>query len=674
MPNKIVVDIENRSGTKQGPGPIATVLSLEYSDALSRAGEFSFTMPARDTRAANLALKTTCVRIFDNNAQVFLGIVESLTKEVDDRGVGVLRVAGRNMLAELAEQSVGNLSLASSSAKVTSGPGDVIALASGWALDTSPVSPLTGYSTSSNGVYARFAWESCLQALNRLHEVTGENFLTSDEDRKIVWIRDNWPDSGVRAIQGGADPVGLAANTAVCVIQNLQQVQEAHELVNKLFPFGSGEGDARLTIAASSYADGAYLISGSQQFYLVKGSNYIQRSYSGYAYSTPDMERAVQFGEITPISNTDTDLASAADMLCDAAFRYLEWYGDPQTFYSLDVLSLPATVRPGMTVRVIYDDAALSVDANLKVIEVQRQIKTDGSRTARLLVSSVDRWPTSDEDEIVGQMMNGVVRQAHQQMGPGTWTISYREELDENNQANLYFWLGEEIAQVSQIILRFRVDPLRSTVRTVAGSSTSSGASSTSSSASESSHTHTTPSHYHNTTIVDGSAFTLVANVNLYTSGGIYYLGRPSGGSSLQVTTVLTGEGGTTSAAGASHTHNIDHTHTFTPSITTTYGIYEAASANTYGHSGGVSTLAQIKTDLALAVGGVDRVASAVDAGTTGWFEIDVTQWLANTTTFRPNSEANLIWFSRKTATTGKTAMIVAQLQIRAIIQSVAYS
>ena len=658
MPNRIVVDIENRSGVKQGPGPIATVLNLEYSDAMSKAGEFSFTMPARDTRAANLALKTTCVRIFDNSVQVFLGIVESLTKEINAQGVGVLRVAGRNMLAELAEQSVGNLSLASAGAKVTTGPGDIIALASGWAVDTSVVAPLTGYATTSNGVYARFAWESCLQALIRIGEVTGENFLISDEDRKIIWIRDNWPDSGVRAIQGGADAVGLAANVNVCVIQALEQVQEAHELVNLLYPFGSGEGNARLTIAASSYANGAYLIGGFQQFYLVKGSNYIQRSYSGYGYSTPDMERAIQFGEITPISNTDIDLASAADMLCDAAFRYLEWYGDPQTFYSLDVLSLPATVRAGMTVRVIYDDAALSLDTSLKVIEVKRRVTADGARTARLLVSSVDRWPTSEEDEIVGQLMKGQVFRAHQQMGPCTWTIPYREELDDTTGADLYFWLGEEIAQVQQIILRFRVDELRSTVKTVASSSTSSGASSASSS------TATDLPHFHNITIVDGTGAYAVTLTN---SAGAGTLKAPHG-SSVAVASQ------SQSGGALNHAHNIDHTHTFTPAITTTYGIFKATSGNTYGHSGGVSTLAQIKTDLYMVVGGADRMASAVSTASSDWYELDVTQWLANTTTFRPSSKGNVIAFSRKTATMGKTAMVVAQLQVRAVIQSVSYS
>ena len=150
-------------------------------------------------------------------------------------------------------------------------------------------------------------------------------------------------------------------------------------------------------------------------------------------------------------------------------------------------------------------------------------------------------------------------------------------------------------------------------------------------------------------------------NVEIDGTGFFTYAGTDIGNIGVP-TTEVTGTITETSASGSSHTHGM------------TYGVFKETSANTYGHTGGASSLAQIKTDLNIEVGGLDRGSNAAGAGATGWYELDATQWLADTTTGRPNNEANVISFTRKTATMGKTAMVVAQLQIRAIIQSVAYS
>jgi hypothetical protein len=360
--------------------------------------------------------------------------------------------------------------------------------------------------------------------------------------------------------------------------------------------------------------------------------------------------------------------------------RWLEKYGIPHKFYDLAVTKLPSTVYAGKTIRVIYyeedtDGTVLhDINTDLYVLNVATSYGNDGSKSYGLTVGTVDRFPTSEGEMVAARLEEGRVYASYTQFAPTVDTIAYNDEFDSTTAARLDFWLGAEIAQVQQVLLRFKIDPLRSTVKSIAGSSTTtdSGGSSAPTSGSEGTHTHTTPSHYHNTVVVDGSAFTLVGNVNLYTSGGIYYIGHAAGGGvSRDVTTKLTGEGGTTSAAGASHSHTVTidgHTHTLTPSITASYGIFEDSGATVIDDS----TLAILKTEITVSVNGTPRTSSIVDSAVSGWYELDVTGWVSDSGTYRPTAATHYI--SVIAANSGDRGRIAAQLQIRARIQAVAYT
>jgi hypothetical protein len=318
----------------------------------------------------------------------------------------------------------------------------------------------------------------------------------------------------------------------------------------------------------------------------------------------------------------------------------------PQEFYRLSVVGAQGVLKPGTTIPVTarrYVDgvAVLAIDATLNILEATVEAGVDGLRTTDLVVSTADRHPESDVGVIVERMAEGVVSQAHQQTGPNSYTENHVAVMDDTNAANFYFWLGEDIAQTQQILLRFRVDPLRSTVRSVASSSTGSGAASTSTSGSTSPGTgNNNGDHTHNET----GTVTFIQNSN-------------------HTHTVN------------SHTHTIDHTHTFTPAVAVTYGVYVAPSGSTYGHSGGAATLAAIQSEIDILVGGDDRSASVHAEATAAWFRLDVTDWLVDGVTLRPSAAAGLISFVKTAgAASGKSAMIQFKWQVRHTIQSIAYS
>lgn len=110
---RIWIDIEDASGNKLGDGPITSATGWQNHRLLDRAGEFSFSMPASDPRAALLAEKriARCWTESPNGPrEVGAGIIDQI--EEDTSGdVAMLNVSGPDILHELANTSVRNLAV-----------------------------------------------------------------------------------------------------------------------------------------------------------------------------------------------------------------------------------------------------------------------------------------------------------------------------------------------------------------------------------------------------------------------------------------------------------------------------------------------------------------------------------------------------------------------------------
>lgn len=635
------VDIEDSNGARVGAGPLRAS-QFDTADKLSACGDFSFVISASDPNLSALAEKRVAICKYvdiDGNVQTFGGgVIDKIERVIGEDGRMEIRVSGNNMARELMYRSVGALDLSGGGAGVADAPDQIMALApAGWAINDG---------TTVINVYQGYNGESVLNALSTVAEYIGEHWRLGS-GRTVDWLgpASTFLPSGIRAVQHLNDPVSAETVTNIALITSIKEVSDAAELLTRVIPHGAGNGGVTLTLAAiTDTAPTGNTVNAAQ--------NYLKRDASEVTFGR--IERALEFKDIAPLSNTTADIQAAANMLLQASAEHLRRYGQPQKFYDIGLSKVDQVLHVGTTLRAVYrvlvDGVAVyDLDNDFNVLETRNQITAEGIHTTSVLISTIDRLPQSDNEYLAATIQASRIVAAKQQLGASVDSFTYRDELDDTKGASFRFWTGDEYTSIQRAVLRFRIQPLRSTVKSVAGTSTS--------------------------TASGGGSTT--------TSGGGSTSG--SGGSSTQSSTATAMTTQTTSVSSTpsshlhgitSHTHDVgipahthstpnhshdtpDHTHNLTPNISMTYGIFEESGANTL-------VLANLIIKLN---GGADLNASVVDISN-GWYELDITDGLTDAV-FRPSQENNEIAITTATA---KTARIEAQLTIRGVVQAVAYS
>lgn len=688
------IDVLDSSGNVLGPGPITSAAGWESTARMDRAGTFSFEMPASDSKSS-LVEPLRIVRCYalvgGAWTEVGAGVVERIETQIGDDGGVTLRVSGSDLLALLSNFSPIQYYLDGSTvlpvgavthAQAVSGlePND-------WTFvpdAAPPVDDLTG----------RWNYETTLQACVSLAAKCRTHFYLSGFQE--VTFTSAFSSSGVRAVRAGGDlGSGLAA------IVGISRIEDASEVISRVIAFGAGNADARLTmIPATRTVPAGYTV---ETFPLSWYRALVHTATeSAYGYRL----RIVQFKDISPISSTDADVQAAANALFDQAYRYLSQRLAPAEFYSLTVAQCPVLLRPMQTIRVVYRDTTqnVDIDADLLILEATTAATADGPQTTRLTVATVDRYPDSDSGAVVGRLTQAQLYEVAPQLNANSYVISYNKPVDDVETAVFRFRFDSEVVQLTRLTFDFQLLPLESTVKSVAGTAqttnsgggstptSSSGGATTSSSGGSS--TPTTSSGGSSTPTTDsGSGHTHEINLANSTSGSaVYFAGtgspptgdfRTSGGG--RVNTSSTGSGHTHTVTVPAHTHTVtiaahthtigDHTHTvtvpahthdYTPTITASYGIFRDSAGNTFG-----------LTDLEYSINGTTWYAFTVGVNGfaslgDGWYRVDLTALLQNSTTLRPTANNNAVQVRRKSTGAVKKAMIEAQLNVRTIIQAIA--
>jgi hypothetical protein len=462
------VDIEDSSGNKLGGGPLTSVSRWQYTSRFDRAGAINFDFAASDPQAStvqNRRIARAFALINDVWVEVGAGVIDEVGITPTGDGRVSLNVSGLDLIRELGYRTVGTLEVGAGSGATHSAALTAIgALAPvGWTF-TPAVSPDNDY------IYARYGGESVLGALVHLAERTQTHFYRS-VDRTLVFTS-AFTSSGVRAIQARGDLV-----PETCAIVSLRRTVDTHDLLTRITPYGSGQGNARLTLAATSRA-------APVGYTLDAANNYIENDDATTAYGLVDFPE-IEFKEIGPISNTDPDLEAAADMLFDAALEELtrrSSLADQET-YSLTVAGCSQLLRPMQTIRLVYRDLDQDLDINddLYILEATWEVDESGVRTSQLVVSTDDRWPVSDTSAAAERAVEGRVFQAHPQLNANAYVTAYTKNVDENEIAEFRFRFGAEVVNLQQVLFEFQILQFESTVRSVASASatTSSGGSAT---------------------------------------------------------------------------------------------------------------------------------------------------------------------------------------------------
>jgi len=657
------VDISNASGERVGAGPLRAS-GFTANDKLSASGTFAFDVSLADPNLSALAEKRIALCKYVDAAgslQTFGGgVIDKITTDVRADGGIILRVTGNDLTRELTYRSVGALDLSGvGGSGVVDAPEQIMVFApAGWTV--------TDGETLTN-VYAGYDGESVLNALLRAGEHIGEHWRLG-AGRNVEWLgpASGFVSSGVRAVQHVNNPIAAESLNTIAIITSIEEVSDAADLISRVIPRGAGNGGAVLTLAAcTASAPAGYTLNATE--------NYVKRNDTETAYDR--IERVLDYKEIGPISNTTPDVQAAANMLMQACVEHLRRYGAPQKFYRVGLGNVSALLKPGTTMRVVYRAlvdgvASYDLDGVYNILEVQRQITAEGAHTASVVISTIDRQPQTDADYMARQIMQAKLLSAHQQLGASVDTFPYRDEMDNTHGASLRFWTGDEYTSIQRAVLRFRIQPLRSTVRSVAGSTTTtvsgggstttSGGGSTSGSGGSSTPTSAASGHAHGIYIYSGSTGEIVRF-----SGGALYCASGDGGSHPSSLTENPQHAHSVNIP--AHTHSTpdhshatpNHTHTLTPVITMAYGLFEESAGNTLALS-----------DLVIKLnGGSDMRSSVADVGN-GWYALDITDALTDDV-YRPAQENNEIAITTAVA---KTARIEAQITIRGVVQAVNYN
>lgn len=395
-------------------GEIRSVLAWESEDPLDRAGKFRFQMPATDSKAELLSEKriVRCYTVINNTVtQVGSGLIDKIEVQLGAGGTSLLAVEGDNLLRELTNRQVGSLSIDDSSGgPADTGPADIIAYApSGWALDT-----LSGYDTTAKSVLHAFEGETVLAALVRLSELTGEHFRAG-ANRTVIWMQNDQPDSGVRAVQTG-DPTAILANPAVCMITDLARSSDSYDLVTRVYPYGAGDGDARVTLAGSSWvAPGGFTIDTL--------NNFIKANTADTTYG--QIERYVSFKDI-----------ATNDTLAEVAYEWLRKRSAAVVSYRLSIAGLQSTLTPGSTIHVQYrkwveNFQAVNIDADLVILSATNRLDQYGFRTVGLEVASQAAWPENDATTITAMLTTAQASYTHSQPISGSGSTAHNHTNDQ---------------------------------------------------------------------------------------------------------------------------------------------------------------------------------------------------------------------------------------------------
>lgn len=601
------VDVEDSGGIKYGSGPLRA-LDWHYSTRFDRAGTFSCRYLASDAQAAFVTSRRYLRAWALLNGvwtEVGFGRVDNIGTSLED-GRAIITASGLDVTTELGDVNVGDLEIGKATDDLVPVAGathaealDIIGsfarMPDGWAL-------LPAETPANDYLYARFGGESILGALIHLAERTQTHFYRGT-GRELVFTSE-FESSGMRAIQVYGQ---LAAQT--CAISLLSWSVDTHDYLSRITPFGAGTGKARLTMRASDRA-------APLGFSFDRQLNYIENDDATATFGYKDHPQ-VEFKEITAISNTDADLRAAANMLFDAALAELRRRSNlaDQRTYELAVTGCSVLLHPMQTIRVVYWDSyqGIDVDEDLLILEATWEVDGNGVRTSRLVVSTDDRWPESDESAAAERAVNGRVFIAHPQIGPTEWWSNKTLYVgaSQAEHVDVYpFVLSKRVTQVNQIVFQYSVKPVLSLATFVAGNAAfeiSGLAVTINNSTIEmdieveiegditlDEHTHPIPNHGHEFQVVDVAAGW--PTLHLY-DGGFTAIGA-LGASGTVPTDPATGA--VTSSGGGDGTFDITATATATGTgtgegsgsgsgtvdlsgaIRTSYGIFRAPASDTY--------------------------------------------------------------------------------------------
>ena len=259
-----------------------------------------------------------------------------------------------------------------------------------------------------NSIYLQCSDESVLEMLVRCSEVASENFVLSPDallvptQRKVLWLGKDETDCGIAA-RSFVDPILVEDNDNIAVITAITEIEDASELCSRVYPYGSGMGGSRVTLAnCTTQPPSGYTLSTTD--------NYIERPAATTALGNR-IEVAKSWNDIVAQADDSTAAQqSAANILMIQAVNWLETHsctstdrltGDVPRFFELSLAKCTTMIYPGYQINVRHHRFAdgyhaVSIDRDLWITAATWRVTTNGVETVALDVATVPRTAQND--------------------------------------------------------------------------------------------------------------------------------------------------------------------------------------------------------------------------------------------------------------------------------------
>jgi hypothetical protein len=321
---------------------------------------------------------------------------------------------------------------------------DLAALA-GWTVDAEA-------ELSSELISIRFAGENVLRALSVVAETKGIHIRESATNQQIEAGSFGDVNSHAEFAKGDAGETALFKD-APMVIQDASIIEQSSEVVNKIYVYTGGDGDAAGTLELSdrSFVDSESANGRSHWF--------IQDSGSISLYG--QIARRLDIKRLNPTSPSDAAEVAVANAGADAGKAWLDRNNAPYELLSLHVQNVNETVQPGDKCHVRYLDVInlmgvpyqeRDIDAPYWVMAVEENISSAGLE-AFLDVANIDRYETNAADIVVGMVDSINVQNVNIQPYPAPYYWStHKAPIDDVTGYLASFVVNPQTVRLNQAI------------------------------------------------------------------------------------------------------------------------------------------------------------------------------------------------------------------------------
>lgn len=445
-------------------GPVPC-LSASIRRALDGPGTIEVSVPATHERALTDLQNRRIGEIYSDEGlnKRLLGAFIIDTVRFSDAGQKALSVSGPDTLAILATRLV-RPRTSYSGLLLQSVMQDLLSRSfPDWLIE-----PMAGGSPDVGTISTRFDGQSVLRAFQEMMRNRRYHFRLKTGTRKTVefgfFSTLSRFDTRIEAVESANRQV--LNNGTLTLLERIEVIDESPDLINAILPYGAGEGDQALTLERSTR--GRAVVESSSV--AKRDHHWLENPDSIAAYGR--IERRVNFKEIAPVTNSESDLIAAANALDDAAYVMLQRVSQPRSVYRLVCRRPNVTIRPLDTVRVAYrgsvirDGALLEtrhINGEFFVLTATETVTQDGI-VLELEVSNVDVPVSDGATAVVGAVEAIEVNNITVKTFPSKNSFVYQRDFDSDTSAVIPIDITDSTLALTRCLIRLTTRPLRSPV------------------------------------------------------------------------------------------------------------------------------------------------------------------------------------------------------------------